>query len=570
MEYRGNNVSKGIAIGNVYHYEPFAAQVRAEHIAPEGVEAALAEYGRAREAAAGELARIRAQLEAQGASEAKIFAAHADILMDEAMDEDIRCSITMDHMDPGWAVDSVYGQYADLLGRAPDPLIRERAADLKDVRARLLRCLAGAEERSLAALDGPVVVVARDLLPSDTATLDRANVLAIVTETGGATSHSAILARSYEIPAILGIPGVFAALLEGETVVADAVEGVLVAQPDEALLAGYAQRREAYRRKAEEEKRYLPAKPVTADGVSVEVELNIGSVKDEELSAAPYVDGVGLFRTEFLYMNRAQAPDEEEQYQIYAKALKTFAPRPLTLRTLDIGGDKQVECLPLPAEQNPFLGNRALRFCFAHEELFLTQLRAALRASVHGQLWLMFPMVGSLEDIRRAKALVERAKGQLTAEGRPFAGDIKLGVMVEIPALALLAEQVAREVDFASIGTNDLTQYLLAADRGEPAVAGYYQMYHPAVFRLIRMVSDAFTAAGKPLCVCGELGGDLLGAAALIGLGLRRLSMGAAALAPVKKLICSLTLPQAQAAAQAACAAATAGEAEAALGGAIS
>lgn len=569
MEYRGNPVSKGIAIGTVYHYTPFLAQVDTAPIPPESADAALAEYTRAQKAAEQELAAIQAKLVAQGADEAKIFAAHNDILHDMAMDEEIRDAISYAYQSPSMAVNTVFTQYADLLSQTADPIIRERAADLKDVRDRLLRCLAGVEERNLAALNGPVIVVAHDLLPSDTATMDRKNVLAIVTEVGGATSHSAILARSYEIPALLGIPEISSALHEGEAIIVDALDGILLTEPDGALLSDYQARRERHLTKVAEEKRYLAAKPVTLDGVALEIDLNIGSAEDQELINAPYVDGVGLFRTEFLYMNRPKPPDEEEQYQIYTKVLKAFGQRPVTLRTLDIGGDKQVECLPLPKEQNPFLGNRALRFCLSQEELFLTQLRAALRASVHGTLWLMFPMVGSLEDIRRAKAMVERAKEQLTARGQVFSPSIRLGVMVEIPALAMIADQMVAEVDFASIGTNDLTQYLTAADRGEPAVAQYYQFYHPAVFRLIRIVADAFTAAGKPLCVCGELGGDAAGAMALIGLGLRRLSMGAASLATVKKLVCSITIQQACTAAGQACACPTAAETEAVLTAAV-
>lgn len=321
MEYYGNAVSRGISIGTVYHYTPFQPHPDFTPLLPENAADALSCYDAALETAAQELSVIYQRLAAQGAEEAKIFAAHTDILHDAAMDEEIRDAISHALQTPSAAVHTVYTQYADLLGQTADPIIRERAADLRDVRDRLLRCLAGVAEQSLAALDRPVIVVTHDLLPSDTAVMDRQHILAIVTEVGGATSHSAILARSYEIPALLGVAGICDSLKEGEQIIVDALKGVLITQPDQALLADYETRRAQYLEQRQDEKRYLPAKPVTVDGVTVEVELNIGSADPQELASAPYVDGVGLFRTEFLYMNRAQAPDEEEQYQIYTKVL---------------------------------------------------------------------------------------------------------------------------------------------------------------------------------------------------------------------------------------------------------
>lgn len=562
MEYAGNSVSKGIAVGKVYLYAPFQPDQTIRTVEAGQEEATLAHYEEACRAAEQELARLRACL--GDAPEAKIFTAHADILHDEAMAEDIRAAIAYDLLDAPSAVNTVFEQYTAILDKAPDPLIRERTSDMKDVKTRLLRCLAGVEERSLSALDAPVVLVAHDLFPSDTASLDRSKVLAIVTETGGATSHSAIIARSYEIPALLGVADIAARVSDGETVVVDALAGKLISQPTEAQLNEYEVARQSWRQQAADIARYLDASPITRDGTPIHVALNIGSANTNELAAAAHAEGVGLFRTEFLYMGRRKLPTEEEQYEIYKKALVAFAPHHVTLRTLDIGGDKKLDCLELPREENPFLGNRALRLCFSMEELFLTQLRAALRAAAHGELWLMFPMVGSLDDIRRAKSMLEKARAQLTAEGLSY-GTPKVGVMIEIPALALMADLVAKEVDFASVGTNDLTQYTLAVDRVEPSVASYYQMYHPAVFRLIRTASEAFRHEGKPLCVCGELGGDPLGAAALIGLGLRNLSMGAAALAPIKKLICSLDLSLAKTLGGLACSLATAAEVETAL-----
>lgn len=282
----------------------------------------------------------------------------------------------------------------------------------------------------------------------------------------------------------------------------------------------------------------------------------------QNLEHAKYVDGVGLFRSEFLYMGRTALPSEEEQFQAYRKVLMTFGDRPVILRTLDIGGDKPLECLSMPKEENPFLGNRALRLCFSIPEMFHTQLRAALRASIYGNLWLMFPMVSSMDDIRQAKACLEKARQELSDENIPFSSDLKVGIMVEIPSIALLADQAAREVDFASIGTNDLTQYLTAVDRGNPNLKTYYQTYHPALFRTIKYVVQEFTALGKHVGVCGEMGGNPLTAMVLMGLGMRQLSMGASSIAGIKQMIVSTSCEQAKEIADIVCGLATANEVE--------
>jgi phosphotransferase system enzyme I (PtsI) len=318
-------------------------------------------------------------------------------------------------------------------------------------------------------------------------------------------------------------------------------------------------------RRLAQAREYLGKSAVTADGTRIEIELNLAAAGPQDLEGAKYTDGVGLFRSEFLYMGRPSLPSEEEQFQAYRKVLLTYGRRPVTLRTLDIGGDKPLACLELPKEDNPFLGNRALRLCFQRPEIFRTQLRAALRASVFGNLWLMFPMVASMEDIFLAKKYVAEVQEQLRAEAVPFDPQVKVGIMVEIPSIALLADQAAREADFASIGTNDLTQYCTAVDRGNPSVAQYYQTYHPALFRLIGSVVREFSALGKPVGVCGEMGGNPLTAAVLIGLGMRHLSMGFSSVAPVKQMVCSLDLERAQALAKAVCQLPTAGAVQALL-----
>ena len=547
MEYKGNPVSEGIAVGKVYLYQPYVPQVTEGEI-PEGeVPGAIARYETLLEGAKKELEQICRRLEAAGdGDKAKIFTAHTDILFDVAMDEEIRDKITYDFMTPEWAIHKVYEKFIKILNKAKDDLIRERVADMRDVKNRLLRIAAGVPEKNLAALGEPVIVVAHDLLPSDTATLDRKNVLALVTEIGGATSHSAIIARSYEIPALLGVDGAMENLSHGQEIAVDAVEGLLVADPSGEVKADFAKKREAFLKRREEEKKFLGVEPRMADGTLLPVHLNVGSANDQELAAEKYTDGVGLFRTEFIYMGKEQLPTEDEQYEIYKKVLTAFGDRPVTIRTLDIGGDKKLQCMELPVEENPFLGNRALRLCFSMPEVFLTQLRAALRASVHGNLWIMFPMVGSMDDIRRAKAFVQQAKDQLDAQGVPYSPNVKLGIMVEIPSIALVADLAAKEVDFASIGTNDLTQYSTAVDRMNPALREYYQSYHPALFRLIGYVVESFAKEGKPVSVCGEMGGDPYAAAVLAGLGMSKLSMGSASVARIKKMLSGLTMEKAR------------------------
>jgi phosphotransferase system enzyme I (PtsI) len=543
MKYKGTSISRGIAIGTVYLYQPYISKPASNKLSPEEENEAICRYETARDVARHELENICRRLDDKG--RAAIFTAHIDILYDETVDEEIRDCILGDGYREDWAIFSVYEKYLQALGKAKDALIRERVMDFKDVENRLLRCHAGIPERNLGMLEKPVIIVTHDLMPSDTATLDRNMVLGIVTEAGGMTSHSAIIARGYGIP-LLCVRDVTRLVPHNDTVIVDALDGVLVVQPDKRTVNDYVKKREEWLARMEDAGRYLSVTPVCNDGTRIEVELNIGSVNSEELEGAVYTDGVGLFRTEFLYMGRSQLPSEDEQFELYKEVLSRFGKRPVTLRTLDIGGDKTLDCLQLPEEQNPFLGKRALRLSFDDPTTFKTQLRAALRASMYGDLWIMFPMVTSMDDLRRAKAIVKETQDELTGVAVAFDAHLKLGIMIEIPAIAMMADHVVREVDFASIGTNDLTQYALAVDRMNPTVSEYYQSYHPALFRLIGLVAEQFRKADKPLCVCGELAGDPLAAAVLIGLGIRRLSMGIASVASIKKLICGLCLEYAE------------------------
>jgi len=564
MLLTGLPVSDGAVVGKIYLYEPFVPTITDEELPEELQPLAIADLTRAKSSATAELEAIIEDFQAKGQKEGEIFQAHMELLDDEDVWSEILDAVN-DGVNPGQAIEIVYNQYIDIMGSVDDPMMKERAADLKDVKLRLQRNLAGIPEKNLSKLPEPVVVIARDLLPADTATMDRKNVLAIVTQIGGRTSHSAIIARSYGIPAVLGISDILQKIAGAAIIAVDGSTGQVVLDPDPAQTEDFTGRQVAWEAQQALNKQYLHVPCTMADGTHIDIGANLGQVSEESLGFVDCVDLVGLFRTEFLYMQGSSLPTEQEQYEAYSKLLKAYGDKPVVLRTLDIGGDKPLPCLPLPHEENPFLGNRALRLCLTKEDLFATQLRAALRASVHGCLWLMFPMVGTPEDFRRAKALADRVKAQLDAEGIAVADNVKYGIMVEIPSIALLADLIVKEVDFASIGTNDLTQYTLAVDRGNPEMSAYYQMYSPAVFRLIAHVTRIFREADKPICVCGELGGDEKAAPALVGMGMRKLSMSGSSVAAIKRILSGRTVAELEDLAQQVLSCATAQEVEACL-----
>jgi len=410
------------------------------------------------------------------------------------------------------------------------------------VRNRVLRILKGEKEQNLANLREKVVVVAHDLLPSDTATLDRSHVMGIVTEVGGATSHTAIIARSYKIPAVLGVPEATEIMQNGDMIVLDALKGQVLLEPERATISEYEVKLEEFLKSEKQTAEYLGRIPLVASGERFSVGLNIGSIEPDE--GFKYVDFVGLFRTEFLYMESEHMPTEDEQFAAYKKVLANAMGNPVTLRTLDIGGDKSLRYLVLPKEDNPFLGNRALRLCLDMPDMFRTQLRAALRASAFGPMQIMFPMVGTIDDVRAGNAAVEAVKAELRAEGIPFDEKIKVGIMIEIPSIAMIADLAAKETDFASVGTNDLTQYLHAVDRMNPKLITYYQSSSPAMFRILGKIFKEYNEANKQVSVCGELAGEPLAAIVLFGLGLRKFSMNASNIAHVKRMLSLFTLAE--------------------------
>lgn len=543
MLYHGNAVCEGYAVGPIYSYKPFEFHPTEARIADREIPEALEKLREIRQKADEELQSVYEQMMERDPSKAEVFQAHREILEDEAMVEDMENAISDENSDVAWAIASVFDGYSAMIGQSGDALIQERVADMQDVKNRMLRISQGAENKSLSSLPYPSIIVTHDLLPSDTATIDRANVLAIVTEIGGPTSHAAIIARSYGIPTILGMENAVTALRDGETVIVDAVKGEVLTEQDDSVIAEFQKREEHFKEQKRLEAQWLDKPCCTSDGEPVAIGMNIGALNNTEKELIPACDLCGLFRTEFLYMDSDHMPTEEEQFQAYRKTLEAFRGKPVTLRTLDIGGDKTLPYFQLPKEDNPFLGNRALRLCLSNRPLFIRQLRAALRAACYGDLWIMFPMVGSIEDIYQAKEALEEARESLKRDNIPF-GECKVGIMVEIPSIALLAEEAAQLVDFASIGTNDLSQYLSASDRQNPSVAPYYQASLPAALRAIRIIVDGFQGNGKPISVCGEMGGDPLVAPILVGMGIRKLSMSASRLARIKKEIGTRTLEE--------------------------
>jgi len=538
---RGAPVSKGIAIGKAYLYRPVSYQTPEAYCKPEE---AAAEYARVKEAidaALEELQSIQFSFSEEDADKGMIFAAHQELLEDEELLESIEMGIMEENRTAEYGVGAAFSDFIEILSLVNDPLIAARTADLQDVRNRVLRILAGDEEKNLSRLPGDVIIVAHDLLPSDTATLDRAHVLGILTEIGSGTSHSAIIARSMHLPAVLGVPDCLDKIEDGAEIILDAIEGQVFLAPEAALVEDYAKKREAFLARLAQTEKYLAAEPITKDGVRIDIGLNIGSdAADENYN---YTDFVGLFRSEFLYMESDHLPTEDEQFEAYKNVLQHAKGKPVTLRTLDIGGDKKLPYMPLPEEENPFMGQRALRLCLANEGLFRTQLRAAYRASVYGTLWIMFPMVGSLDDLRKAKAFANKVRDELIAEGLEIP-EVPLGIMIEIPSIAMIAPLAAEEADFASVGTNDLCQYLCAADRMNAAVTDCYQSFSPAMLFTLKRIVDAFNAAGKPISVCGEMGGDPMAALLLIGFGWHKLSMSGSGIAGVKEMIATHTVDE--------------------------
>jgi phosphoenolpyruvate-protein phosphotransferase (PTS system enzyme I) len=496
-------------------------------------------------AAQAELDHIRqSTLERLGQSKAEIFEGHLSLLTDPELIDAVLASVEEKRMNAEYALYEVAQMFIEIFNNMDNELMRGRAVDIKDVTDRVMNHLRGVPDKDLAAMTQVCIVIAHDLTPSDTARLNLDAVQGIVCEVGSRTSHTAIMARSLELPAIVGAGEAVMSIVSGTTLIMDAIEGRLIVDPTDEQLALYQERLHAYTMRREELLKLKDLPTVTLDGHKVELAANIGKLEDVEKAIASGAEGIGLFRTEFLFMDHSGLPTEDEQYTIYKHVLSKMQQKPVVIRTLDIGGDKELSYMELPKESNPFLGLRAIRLCLNREELFRTQLRALLRASVHGNLKIMFPMIAVYEEWSSAKRLLLEEKEKLIQAGITLAQSIEVGMMIEVPAAALSAEAFAPEVDFFSIGTNDLIQYTMAADRMNESVAYLYQPNHPSIIKLIRMVIEAGRKEGKWVGMCGEMAGDPNAIPELVRLGLDELSMSAGSILSSRALIRSLRVQQ--------------------------
>ena len=536
----GIAASSGIAIGKAFlMIEP---DLTISKSTVSNKEEEVTRFHEAVNAAKLELQKIRDRAEIDlGAENAAIFDAHLLVLSDPELIGTVEGKINDEAVNAEAALQETADTLVDMFEQLDNEYMRERAADIRDVTKRVIARLLGVEVPNIGLIDEEVIIISKDLAPSDTAQLNRAFAKGFTTDMGGRTSHSAIMARSLEIPAVVGTKNATSAIKQGDFIVVDGDNGEVIINPSKDVIESYVGKRNQQEVEKQELLLLKNKQTITLDGIHVEVAANIGTPKDVESVLENGGEGVGLYRTEFLYMERDSLPTEEEQFQAYKQVLEQMDDKPVVVRTLDIGGDKQLPYLNLPEEMNPFLGFRAIRLCLEEQTIFRTQLRALLRASNFGNLKIMFPMIATLEEFREAKQLLLEEKEKLQQEGTLVSDHIEVGIMVEIPSTAVLADQFAKEVDFFSVGTNDLIQYTMAADRMNESVAYLYQPYHPAILRLVKMVIDAAHANGKWAGMCGEMAGDSIAIPLLIGLGLDEFSMSAPSMLKARNQINQLT-----------------------------
>ncbi|HHB2346131.1 TPA: phosphoenolpyruvate--protein phosphotransferase [Staphylococcus aureus] len=538
---KGIAASDGVAIAKAYLLvEPDLTFDKNEKVTD--VEGEVAKFNSAIEASKVELTKIRNNAEVQlGADKAAIFDAHLLVLDDPELIQPIQDKIKNENANAATALTDVTTQFVTIFESMDNEYMKERAADICDVSKRVLSHILGVELPNPSMIDESVVIVGNDLTPSDTAQLNKEFVQGFATNIGGRTSHSAIMSRSLEIPAIVGTKSITQEVKQGDMIIVDGLNGDVIVNPTEDELIAYQDKRERYFADKKELQKLRDADTVTVDGVHAELAANIGTPNDLPGVIENGAQGIGLYRTEFLYMGRDQMPTEEEQFEAYKEVLEAMGGKRVVVRTLDIGGDKELSYLNLPEEMNPFLGYRAIRLCLAQQDIFRPQLRALLRASVYGKLNIMFPMVATINEFREAKAILLEEKENLKNEGHDISDDIELGIMVEIPATAALADVFAKEVDFFSIGTNDLIQYTLAADRMSERVSYLYQPYNPSILRLVKQVIEASHKEGKWTGMCGEMAGDETAIPLLLGLGLDEFSMSATSILKARRQINGLS-----------------------------
>lgn len=558
--FQGAPVAPGIAHGEVVVHWIDEEDIPVRKIEPEDLPEEIARFEAALIATRAELLELQQRIaDAIGVKDASVFDAHLLVVEDRTLIDEVLRSLERDRQNVEYIFHRVAEKYCHTLEKIDDPYLRERVVDIEDVTRRVIRHLLGKAPHSLASQENPHIIIARNLTPSDTASINRALVLGFATEFGSKTSHTAIMARSMDIPAVVGLHNICSELESGDDILLDGYNGLIILNPSAETLRDYG-RLELEKEEVEEKLELLrDTVCATRDGRRITLSANIELPEEVDDVLESGAEGIGLYRTEFLYLNRTKPPDEDEQYENYRLVAERSKPHSVIIRTLDIGGDKHSDSLDLPDEENPFLGFRAIRFCLQNPDIFKTQLRAILRAGAAGNVRIMYPMISGAGELRQANALLEECKEELRSRAIPYAADIEVGAMIEVPGAALVADQLATQVKFFSIGTNDLIQYSLAVDRGNDRIAHLYEPTHPAVIRLIDAVVQAAHRHGIWAGVCGEMAADILLVPLLIGLGVDELSASSSVVPRVKKAVQSLDVAGCQALARDALAADSSG-----------
>ena len=546
---KGIGVSSGIVIGQAYIMERGIIEPSQYcYLEASETEKEIERFEQAVQLSRDQLLRIKKKMEKDGRGKEHILIidAHLMILQDNMLINDTIKVIKKERVNAEWAIKSVLKDIKEYFDKMDDSYLRERSMDIEHIVNRVLLNLMGRAHESVADLKTPVIVIARDLTPADTAQMVKGTVLGFLTDVGGRTSHTSIMARSLEIPAIVGLENITRRAEPNDTIIVDGTTGTVIINPSDSVVEVYRKRKERYENYGKALFHYKNLPSETIDGRRLSLMGNMEIVEEIDALIEHGAEGIGLYRTEFLYLNRKDLPTEEEHIKAYRKVVKRMAPEPVIIRTLDIGGDKLLAGMDQAPEINPAMGLRAIRFCLKNVDIFKTQLRGILRASAYGKIKIMFPMISGIEEIRRAKAHLEEAKDELRAEGKAFDEKIEVGVMIEVPSAAIIADLIVKEVDFISIGTNDLLQYSLAIDRVNEHVAYLYEPFHPAVLRIIKTVADAANKAGINVGVCGEMAGEPEYALILLGFGIKSLSMNAFSILRVKRLMRSVSFAEAK------------------------